>query len=124
MKQKPSVIKEIIIDKEIKSVFYDEEYVGLIVASGQADNPYTMLVYDIEGTKVCDMDFNFSYKNIKIANKTIILYNDVTLKVYTVKGKTKYESNFDEGIVDVIMLEDRYNYLIVTPMSIDKIKLK
>jgi hypothetical protein len=124
MKQKPSVIKEIIIEKEIKSVFYDEEYVGLIVASGQADNPYTMLVYDIEGTKVCDMDFNFSYKNIKIANKTIILYNDVTLKVYTVKGKTKYESNFDEGIVDVIMLEDRYNYLIVTPMSIDKIKLK
>lgn len=124
MKQKPSIIKEIDIDKEIKSVFYDEEYIGLIVASGQADNPYTMLVYDIEGTKVCDMDFNFSYKNIKIANKTIILYNDVTLKVYTVKGKTKFEWNFDEGLVDVIMLKDRYNYLIVTPTSIDRIKLK
>ena len=124
MKQKPSVIAELDIDKEIKSIFYDEEYVGLVLANGQADNPYNMVVYDIEGKKVCDLDFNLSYKNIKIANETIILYNDVTLRVYTVKGKQKYEGNFDEGIVDVIMLEDKYKYLIVGPASVDKIKLK
>ena len=124
MKQKPSVIAEISIDKEIKSIFYDEEYIGLVLANGQADNPYNMVVYDIEGKKISDIDFNLSYKNIKIANKTIILYNDVTLRVYTVKGKQKYEGNFDEGIVDVIMLEDKYKYLIVGPASVDKIKLK
>lgn len=124
MKQKPSVIKEIAIDKEIKSIFYDEAYVGLILNSGQADNPYIMVVYDSEGDKVCEKHFNFSYKNIKIANKTIILYNDVALKVYTVKGKEKYDDTFSEGIVDVIMLEDKYNYLIVSPISIKKIKLK
>jgi hypothetical protein len=124
MKQKPSVIAELPIDKEIKSIFYDEEYVGLILANGQGDKPYNMVVYDIEANKVCDFDFNLSYKEIKIANKTIILYNDTTLKVYTVKGKEKYEGNFEEGIVDVIMLEDKYNYLVVGPNSIDKIKLK
>lgn len=124
MKQKPSVIAEIPIDKEIKSIFYDEEYVGLVLANGQADNPYNMVVYDIEGKKISDIDFNLSYKNIKIANKTIILYNDVTLRVYTVKGKQKYEGNFDKGIVDVIMLDDKYNYLIIDPANVEKIKLK
>ena len=124
MKQKPSVVKEIAINKEIKSIFYDDSYVGLILDSGQADNPYTMVVYDSEGDKVCEKHFNFSYKNIKIANKTIILYNDVALKVYTVKGKEKYDDTFSEGIVDVIMLEDKYTYLIVSPISIKKIKLK
>lgn len=124
MKQKPSVIAEIPIDKEIKSIFYDEEYVGLVLANGQADNPYNMVVYDIEGKKISDVDFNLSYKNIKIANKTIILYNDVTLRVYTVKGKQKYEGNFDKGIVDVIMLDDKYNYLIIDPANVEKIKLK
>ena len=124
MKQKPSVIKEITIGKEIKSIFYDDSYIGLVLDSGQADNPYTMMIYDIEGDKVCEMDFNFSYKNIKIANKTIILYNDVALKVYTVKGKEKYNGTFSEGIVDVIMLEDKYNYLVVSPISIKRIKLK
>ena len=124
MKQKPSVIAEISIDKEIKSIFYDEEYIGLVLANGQADNPYNMVVYDIEGKKISDVDFNLSYKNIKIANKTIILYNDVTLRVYTVKGKQKYEGNFDKGIVDVIMLDDKYNYLIIDPANVEKIKLK
>lgn len=124
MKQKPSVIAEISIDKEIKSIFYDEEYMGLVLANGQADNPYNMVVYDIEGKKISDVDFNLSYKNIKIANKTIILYNDVTLRVYTVKGKQKYEGNFDKGIVDVIMLDDKYNYLIIDPANVEKIKLK
>jgi hypothetical protein len=51
MKQKPSVIAEISIDKEIKSIFYDEEYIGLVLANGQVDNPYNMVVYDIEGKK-------------------------------------------------------------------------
>ena len=124
MKQKPSLIKEISIDEDIKSVFYDKDYVGLVLSNGKAENPYNMVVYDLEGKKVCDLDFNLAYKNIKIANKTIILYNDSTLKVYTVKGKKKYEGNFEQGIVDVIMLEDKYNYLIVGPTSVDKIKLK
>lgn len=124
MSQKPSVIKDITIEKEIKSIFYDEDYIGLIVASGQADNPYTMLVYDTDGEKVCQMDFKFPYKYVKISDKTVILYNDTALKVYTVKGKEKYEGTFEEGIVDVIMLEDRYNYLLITPMSVDRIKLK
>ena len=124
IKQKPSIIAEIPIDKEIKSIFYDEDYIGLVLANGQGDNPYNMAVYDIEGNQVCDLDINLSYKDIKIANKNIILYNDVTLKVYTVKGKEKYEGNFEQGIVDVIMLEDRYNYLIVGPASVEKIKLK
>ena len=96
----------------------------MVLANGQADNPYNMVVYDIEGKKISDVDFNLSYKNIKIANKTIILYNDVTLRVYTVKGKQKYEGNFDKGIVDVIMLDDKYNYLIIDPANVEKIKLK
>ena len=124
MKQKPSVIKEIAVNKEIKSIFYDDSYLGLIFDSGQADTPYTMVVYDAEGNKVCEKLFNFSYKNIKIADGTIVLYNDVALKVYTVKGKEKYDDTFSEGIVDVIMLEDKYNYLIVSPISIKRIKLK
>ena len=124
MKQKPSIIKEITVNKEIKSIFYDDSYIGMILDSGQADNPYSMVVYDSEGDKLCEKLFNFSYKNIKILDKAIVLYNDVAMKVYTVKGKVKYDDTFSEGIVDVIMLEDKYNYLIVSPMSIKKIKLK
>lgn len=124
MKQKPSVIKEIEIENEIESIFYCEEYVGYIISNGEAENPYTMVVYDTEGEKISETKLNFLYKDIKIADGNIVLYNDVTLKVYTVKGKQKYEGNFDDGITAVIMLKDKYNYLVVSSTSIKRIKLK
>lgn len=124
IKQKPSIIKEIAIEDKIKSIFYSDEYFGLILSTSQADNPYTMVVYDTEGSKVSETKFNIMYKDIKIANDNIVLYNDNTFIVYTVKGKQKYEGNVDGGITSIIVLDDRYTYLVVGPSSIQKIKLK
>lgn len=124
MKQKPSIIAEIGIEEQIKSIFYCDEYLGLVLENGQADNPYTMVVYDTEGEKISETTFNFLYKDIKIKDETIAIYNDTTLKVYTVKGQEKYEGDFDEGITSVIMLEDQYNYLVVSSSSIKEVKLK
>lgn len=124
MKEKPALVTEIAVEDRIKSIFYCADYIGMVVERGQGDDPYTMAIYDTEGNVVSETSFNFQYKDIKIENETVILYNDNTLKVYTVKGKEKYEGVFDEGITSIIMLEDKYNYLMVSSSSIKEIKLK
>lgn len=124
MKQKPSIAAEVSIDKEIKSIFYSSEYIGAVLESGQADNPYIIAVYDMEGKKISETPFNMIYKDIKVTKDIIVIYSDVTMKVYTVDGKLKYEGNFEEGINSVIMQKDKYNYLIVSSSSIKEIKLK
>lgn len=124
MKQKPSVIATIDIDYEIKSIFNNSEYIGIVVENDEAENPYTMIVYDLQGEKVSDTKFNFMYKDIEIANESIVIYNDTSFKVYTVKGTLKYEGDMDEGITSIIMKDKDYNYYIVGPSSIKHIKLK
>ena len=124
MKQKPSVIATIDIDYEIKSIFNNSEYIGIVVENDEAENPYTMIVYDLQGEKVSETKFNFMYKDIEIANESIVIYNDTSFKVYTVKGTLKYEGDMDEGITSIIMKDKDYNYYIVGPSSIKHIKLK
>lgn len=123
MKQKPSIIAEIKVDKEIKSVFYNAEYMGLVIENNEAENPYTMVVYDLEGDMVSETKFNFMYKDIKIADESIVIYNDTSLKVYNVEGTLKYEGEIEEGITSIITKKD-YSYYVVGPSSIKYIKLK
>ncbi len=124
MKQKPSVIAEIEINNEIKSIFHNGEYIGLVKENDEAEHPYTMVVYDLEGQMVSQTKFNFMYKDIKIANKSIVLYNDTAMKVYTVEGTLKYEGDMDDGITSIIMKDKDYSYYVVGPSSIKYIKLK
>ena len=124
MKQKPSVIAAIDIDYEIKSIFNNSEYIGLVVENEEAENPYTMLIYDLQGEKVSETKFNFMYKDIEIAKESIVIYNDTSLKVYTVDGTLKYEGDMDEGITSIIMKDKDYSYYVVGSTSISNIKLK
>ena len=124
IKQKPSVVAVIDVAQEIKSIFYCEDYLGYVVKNGEAENPYTMVVCDVEGKKTTEIKFNMLYKDIRILEENIIMYNDTTLVVYTIEGKEKYRGDFEEGITSVVMLDDDYNYIVVTPSAISKIKLK
>lgn len=124
MKQKPSIIAEIEITNEIQSIFYSDSYVGLVLKNNEAEKPYTMAVYDVEGNKVSETKFNLAYKDIKLANKSIVIYNDTRMQVYTVKGKLKYEGDIDEGITSIIVDDNDYSYHIVGTSSIQSIKLK
>lgn len=124
MKQKPSVIATIDMDCEIRSIFANSEHIGLIVENDEAENPSTLLVYDVEGNKISETKFNFMYKDVKIANKGIILYNDTTLIVYNVDGTLKYEGDIEGGITTVIVKEKDYSYYVVGPSSVNEIKLK
>ena len=124
MKQKPSIIAEIEIDKEIKSIFHNAEYIGLVIENDEAENPYTMVVYDVEGEIESETKFNFMYKDVKIGSESIVIYNDTALKVYTVDGTLKYEGEMEDGITSVITKNKDYNYYVVGPSSIKHIKLK
>ena len=124
MKQKPSVIAELGMDYEIKSVFNNSEYIGLIVENNEAENPYTMLVYNAGGEKLSETKFNFIYKDVAIANESIVIYNDTTLKVYNIEGVLKYDGDIEDGITSVIVKSKDYQYYIVGSTSIKDIKLK
>ena len=124
MKQKPSLIAEIDMDKDIKSILYNSKYVGMVLDNEDAENPYELVIYDTKGKKVSSTPFNFSYNGIKFSDKSVVVYNDTSMRVYTVGGKLRYEGDIEGGISSIITKDKDYTYYIVGSTTIRDIKLK
>ncbi len=123
MKQKPSLIAEIDIEDEIQSIFYNSKYIGLVVENN-SENPYRMVIYDVNGNKVSETEFNLSYTGIKISNKSVVIYNDTSMKVYNINGVLRFEGDVEGGISSIITKDSDYTYYIVGTSTIKNIKLK
>ncbi len=123
-KQKPSILAEEKIDKEIKSIFYSEEYIGFIFETGEIDTPYELKIINTSGDILYEGAIEIDYRNIKFDGDNVILYDQDTFIVMTVKGKVKFKGNIGSQINEVIALGGKYKYIRIATESIDIVRLK
>lgn len=122
--QKPVSIAENLVSDDIQSVYYGEEYIGLVFNSTESSNRYRMDVYNKAGQLAQTIEFDIEYTDIVFHNDQIIIYNETTCLVYNSSGVQKYAGNFDKSALTLIPLSSGYRYMVVTPDSIDTIELK
>ena len=122
--QKPVSIAENLVSDDIQSVYYGEEYIGLVFNSTESGNRYRMDVYNKAGQLVQTIEFDIEYTDIVFHNDQIIIYNETICFIYNSNGVQKYAGNFDKSALTLIPLSSGYRYMVVTPDSIDTIELK
>ena len=122
--QKPVSIAENLVSDDIQSVYYGEEYIGLVFNSTESSNRYRMDVYNKAGQLVQTIEFDIEYTDIVFHNDQIIIYNETICFIYNSNGVQKYAGNFDKSALTLIPLSSGYRYMVVTPDSIDTIELK
>ncbi len=122
--QKPVSIAENLVSDDIQSVYYGEEYIGLVFNSTESGNRYRMDVYNKAGQLVQTIEFDIEYTDIVFHNDQIIIYNETNCFIYNSNGVQKYAGNFDKSALTLIPLSSGYRYMVVTPDSIDTIELK
>ena len=122
--QKPVSIAENLVSDDIQSVYYGEEYIGLVFNSTESSNRYRMDVYNKAGQLAQTIEFDIEYTDIVFHNDQIIIYNETTCLVYNSSGVQKYAGNFDKSALTLIPLSSGYRYMVITPDSIDTIELK
>ena len=71
-KEKPKVIKEIPMEQELKSVFYNENYIGVTYESEKEGSTYHIKVYDIKGKTVMENDTELFYDTIRFLSNNEI----------------------------------------------------
>ena len=125
IKQKPEISSETKLENTIKSIFYDEKYIGIVSKTDNYENPYNIKIYDTSGKEKMDMDTDFMYTGISIQDDRMVIYNDEELKLFSVSGKERYGGTVTEGIKQVICTDkpDRY-YIINSEYNIMNVKLK
>ena len=124
MKEKPTIRKEIKFDKEIQKVFYNEKYVGLIFENSKGDTPYKMEVYSLSGEKIMSKEIEMNLDHVKFAGKNVLMYDDVTCELISLKGVVKFKHVFTKQVDAIVPMESTNTFLLMTKNKIEEISLR
>ncbi len=123
--QKPEETVKLEIKKEVKSVFFDEEYFGLVYGKDEAGNSHKMCIYDMEGDLRLEQTFKMAYQKIEfLDNHEICIMEDNTCIIYTLRGIKKFAYTFDGNIYKILSGGTGQNYTFIRDGVMEKVKLK
>lgn len=125
MKEKPSEKGEIEFDTEIRSVFYNSDYIGVVQeAENSTEHPYVMSVYDLRGNLKFEAYVDFEYSNIYAAQKEIIVTGGTECKIFRTNGNVKFSGTLSREIESMVPSGGRLEYVVVYNNATEIIKLK
>lgn len=125
IKQKPSMVEEVKIDKKIKSIFYDKENFGMVLSTDDYEEPYLIKVYNSKGKEKLSKKINFQYTSIELREDLIVLNNSTNLQLLSLSGLERYSGKIEEGLSQVITTDkDNKYYIINSEKKIMKVILK
>lgn len=119
--QIPELKKELTFEEEIQSVFYGEDCIGLVFP---AEEGRMLKLYDMSGNEVAEIPFDLDYRNICIAEKGILIYNETEMGLYSYKGKECFRQTFDTALTDIFMTASRNKYRLIYTNETQLIKLQ
>ena len=122
--EKPANIASNLLEEEVQSIYYNENYVGLVFINQSGESAYRLDVYNTSGSKRHSQLFDIEYTDIVLNKDQIIIYNDMDCQICNIKGVDKFAGEFEKSTCLVIPTSSIYKYITVTMDSIDTIELK
>lgn len=122
--QKPVLLKEYDFTEEIRSVFYNENYVGLVFYSDKQEARYRMDVYTAGGEQTGIFYFNMEYTDLFFEEDSFVLYNEAECVIMTMNGKERYKGTFPKSVRKMIPQKGSTKYLLVTEGELQMMWLK
>lgn len=116
-------IVETEFETTIQSIFSSSSYVGFVLDTAEDEYKYSVVVYDTAGNKVLEKGINFDYSGISMNGSDIVFYNYGECMILNVKGKIRFQCQFEQSI-DAIFGASTNKYYLVTNSSIEVIRLK
>lgn len=122
MEEKAEIAKEITVEGEIISVLHNEKYVGVVIEEEGLNKP-KLLLYDLKGNKVLDLELDFQYESIYLSGEEIILLNSNFAIIYKTSGKEKFRYTFTSNISALYPINHLDRYFLVNPDEFMEIQL-
>lgn len=121
--QYPELKEEVIFADQLQKISYNKEYVGIIFNNADSVDKYRMEIYNMKGQKSSELLFSEDYRNFEFRKQDVILYNEKVFTLMSIKGKVKYQDNFDMTIEKIIPLDNSQRFLVFNSKYIQEIKL-
>lgn len=123
--QKPQEKKEITTELEIRSIFYNQQYLGFVYENENSEAPYKMQVLDLAGKEVFSRDFKVQYEEVGfLENGEVCVRGESECAIYTLRGWEKFHGNFEKSIKKVMSAGGIRNYIFLREGETQKVRLK
>jgi len=123
--QKPKVKKEMEVEKEIRSIFYNEAYFGFVFDNENQEQSYQMKIYDLRGAEVLTEEFQMEYEEIGfLENDEIYIRNNLECAIFTLRGIQKFHANFDQNIWKIMSTGRIRDYVFLMDGETQRVRLK
>jgi len=124
MEETPEVKFEKELDSKVKTVFYNESYIGLVLEDADNTDNSRIVVYDLDGNIVFRKNTDFSYSTISLNGEEIVLTSSRDWLIYQLNGKVRMTSHFEKEIAQILPAPGRNRYIMINDETIDEVKLK
>ena len=111
------------IKGQIKSVFYSEKNIGLILETNQKRQVCRMQIYNVKGKKITDFAFDNNYDSVELVDDEILMYSPKECSIFRLNGVERFHCTIDEGVSYFFRAPHRKRYLLLDDSKIQEIKL-
>ncbi len=122
--QKPLSAAENLLDVKVQSIFYNEEYVGLVFLNTEGDGKYRLNIYNDSGTLITGMGFDMEYTNIIFHKDEFIICSDLEYGVYNIHGTERFRDQFEEIVYLFVPQEKSSRFLVMTQNAMRVMEMK
>lgn len=106
---------------EIRKVFYNSEYLGIVADENQGLKIY---IYDMDGNITDVINQNAMYDTYHFDGEQIVMHNDSHCRIVSFAGRERFDLNFANGIEELVICKNQKSFYLVTMDRLQKITLK
>lgn len=118
----PKLKHTIELDKSIKSVFYDDKYIGLVLKNGGSGGNELRL-YNRNGRQVLSVDFEGDYAHVQLINDQIMMFDGMKCTIFTKAGVQRFEGELKQNILEMFPVFGVNKYLVMNADGLQEIRL-
>lgn len=123
--QKPAEARKIKCKNNIRSIYWDDEYFGLVFDNPDSAKGYLTHIYSMKGVLAAEQKFDLEYTDIGfLQNGLLCIRNEKSVQLFTMRGNKRFEYTFDRNVYDVISGSGQTDYWIILSGETYRIKLK
>lgn len=120
----PESTSQILLDENIRSISYNNQYAGVITDNGVGADPYCLRIYKPDGSTVFETTFSYQYTGFDIEGDLVMLYNDNSCCIYNMAGTRKFSGTFDFTVNKVLAGRFPGTILVMGNQKMEEIRLK
>ena len=120
--EEPEKSYEVELEKEIKSVAYNDKIIAFVLRNGDSSG-YELRTYDLNGQVVFQSSFDGEFSNLKVVGRRVIMYDGSKCAIYNDVGICKYSGNVELQILDIFPVLGIEKYNVISANGFQEIQL-